>query len=276
MTKEGEIQRLDDRLEKILRSRHSQIMLSRLHKMDEFSGVRIGKLPLQVITTDKKVFSATMTPWKGTKADYQLMPLEARPKIAANDTLLLRMKGDFALAIAQVKVTTVIGANFVVTGFDPRREVRYKTRMTANLRPVSDHCMCELQSKNLTIVRANKPPDSFFEALNNKNPVITDFFSKDGIMPCSDIESFGTNEAFRTLIIDLSDQGFAALAQVSPQFDNVRQNIFVCLEIKLPHIVNDFSLRLMAVVRDIRPWKDNVKSIHCSFIEQIPTSYITF
>ncbi len=266
--KKEELQRLDHGLNAIFRSKNNQIMLSRIHEHRDFSALAYGQEPVQVITPNRKMFTSLLTPANETNTEYLLTPINERPPVRVEDSLLILFQSQGQSALSQAQVVALLGAKVRVSAVDPRVNIRYKTRIAIRWRCISTLCREQLQSQTWTLLRKRAFPESFLKPVEGVSTLVDDFISKDGTNPLAASDGIWESDLMKGLIVDLSVGGFCILTSETKHFDAVKSNIFIEVQALLPHVSNDYAVSFVIAVRHVRAWK-NVWALHCMYVEPL-------
>lgn len=254
MGKQSEILRLDEGLNMIFRSKNQQIMLSKIHEYRDFTSLIRGEEPVQIITPQRKMFTAYLEQCSESHNDYFVTPVGERPVVSNEDALLILFQAQRQTALSQAQVVSVMGLKFRISAVDPRKKIRYKTRMAVEWQPVSANCLQQLRSGAWTVVRKREPNQKFFEPTKETEHLVREFISSDGTNSCSAPDLFDGVPA-RGLMVDLSEGGFCFLSSDAANTDLVKNNILISIRLVLPHVVNNYVVEAIAAVRHVRKWE---------------------
>ncbi len=268
MTAEKIQKRLDDSVSMIFRSKNRQIMLSRIHEFRQFSPFYSGKEAVQVIAPNKSVFLASMQPIENDSKRFFLDALGERPALKDGEGLLLLFQAGRETALSQAVVDGIFGSRIRINAIDPRINIRYKTRMRIWWNVVSDDCYNRFCQKTLGLVREVTIPESYFVAPKTHSYTICDTICEPDGSPSLADKKFHASVAQHGLCVDLSMGGFCMLTDNDDIVTKAQENLFLIVELPMPHVHHDFALRVGAVVRHIRRLPDKCV-VHCMFLERL-------
>jgi hypothetical protein len=171
-------------------------------------------------------------------------------------------------ALSQAVVDGVFGSRVRVNAIDPRANIRYKTRMRVKWDVVSDDCYNRFCQKTLGISREISIPESMFAHQKGEHFLICDTICEpDGIPSLAD-QAHYSKSPLNGLCTDLSMGGFCMLTENSDAIQKAQENLFIIVKFLMPHVHNEFSLRVGAVVRHIRKLPEKCV-VHCMFLERL-------
>jgi hypothetical protein len=261
------ISSLSSGLDLVFRSKNRQVMLSQIHKDRDFEVFTRGREQVQVITSEKEMFSATMVQAGESLDEFLLTPVLERSPVRVGETLLLLFQSQRQTALAQASVKAVIGRKLRVISVDPRSTIRYKTRMRVMWDLLGDSAYASLGRKALTLVR-------------EENEITKGVISSSSFALVRDfVRDIEGNETPRAellmnsvmepaLMTDLSVGGFCMLTKDSPRIKKLRDNVLLLMECSIPHIDRDYHVELVAAARHIRTL-GSASVVHCMFVEPL-------